>query len=244
MGFLSILSGTALLAFLTSVTAQNQAKTSTVVGTASSTTQSRQLTIASNGCATFNYTNSLPGFNYTATLGLAALPSGCSPDLIRVVKQYTYGACPETRANNYQVAALKITNKCTDNLLVAADPSTCSNLFAKAPAEAYATKGIGAGSIVDTGKVCWQAPSVFYFVQNNCPAAITATIKLTTNAYSGVCTNTADSDDGGDDAGGSGSSKKSSGLSSGAKAGIVIGVVVGVVLIAVAIWFFCCQIRA
>lgn len=50
--------------------------------------------------------------------------------LIRVLKQYTSGACPETRANNYKVKELKISNVCTDPILDA-NNATCINAFAK-----------------------------------------------------------------------------------------------------------------
>ena len=47
-----------------------------------------------------------------------------------------------------------------------------------APTEAYAASGIGAGHLVDSGNVCWDAPSMFYFVKNSCTTSITATIKV------------------------------------------------------------------
>jgi hypothetical protein len=49
---------------------------------------------------------------------------------------------------------------------------------AAAPEEAKATSGLGQGDIVDTGKTCWDAPTVYYFVKNDCATAIPVTIKV------------------------------------------------------------------
>ena len=38
--------------------------------------------------------------------------------------------------------------------------------------------GVGQGDILDTGKTCWEAPTVFYFVKNDCATAIPVTIKV------------------------------------------------------------------
>jgi hypothetical protein len=51
-----------------------------------------------------------------------------------------------------------------------------------APEEAKAASGLGQGDIVDTGKTCWEAPTVFYFVKNDCATAIPVTIKVPQNA--------------------------------------------------------------
>ena len=47
---------------------------------------------------------------------------------MQILKQYTSGACPDTRANNYAVKSLDITNKCTDPITTA-NTATCSNVF-------------------------------------------------------------------------------------------------------------------
>lgn len=221
------------------------------VGTAAAVSNSTKLTIPSMGCATYAFPNAYANFNYTAKLGLAKLPAGCDEKLIRILKQYTFGACPDTRANNYKVKALKITDECTDPIL-AADTKTCANAFEKAPPSAYAPEGIGASSTVDTGSVCWKTPQVFYFINNRCTLPITAVIKWTKDVYQGDCKSENDSDDGGDDAGGVGSTTAASGkpsgggggsgLSTGAKVGIAIGVIGGVLLIAGLVWFCCCQL--
>lgn len=240
--------GLAMLTFSATFTcAQTQDKAENV-GTANAVSEAQKLTIAPMGCSTFLFSNDLPDFNYTAKMGLAALPPGCDAKLIRVLKQYTLGSCPETRANNYKVPSLKISNNCNDPILIASN-QTCANAFLIAPPSAFAPKGISSGSTIDSGNVCWLSPKLFYFIENRCEAPITATIKVTRDVFKGDCKNENDSDDGGDDAGGaaigttaSGKSSKSGGLSKGAKAGIAIGVIVGVILIVVAVWFFCCQL--
>lgn len=170
-------------------------------GTAAATSLSTKNLIPAGGCVTFNYANDRAAFNYTAFLGLAKLPAGCKNGDINILKQYTTGSCPETRANNYPVPSLKIANDCTDPI-TKADAQTCVNAFDKAPKEAFALASIGAGSMVDEGKVCWAAPETYFFVRNNCKAPITAVIKLTTDRYTGDCTDSNDTDDGGDDVGG------------------------------------------
>eukprot|EP00208_Stichococcus_sp_RCC1054_P007017 CAMPEP_0206134758 /NCGR_PEP_ID=MMETSP1473-20131121/191_1 /ASSEMBLY_ACC=CAM_ASM_001109 /TAXON_ID=1461547 /ORGANISM="Stichococcus sp, Strain RCC1054" /LENGTH=245 /DNA_ID=CAMNT_0053526379 /DNA_START=106 /DNA_END=843 /DNA_ORIENTATION=- len=239
LGYLAV----AALAVATLAAAQTQDRANNV-GTAQATSQSNQFLVPAGGCVTYNYTNSKsPGFNYTAYLGLAKLADGCETKDIQILKQYTAGACPDTRANNYAVASLGISNTCADPISEA-NQATCTNAFLKAPKEAYAASGIGAGNLVDSGNVCWKAPEMFYFVRNLCNTDITATIKLTTDIYTGDCKDASDSDDGGDDAGGPGSTDSSDGgLSTGAKVGIAIGVVGGVIIIAALAWFFCCQLR-
>lgn len=233
--------GIALLAVSQSLASAQTDDKAENVGTAAAVSESQKLTILPKGCAAFSYTNNLSGFNYTAKLGLAKLPAGCDEKLIRVLKQYTSGSCPETRDNNYKV--FKTNDKCNDPIVIA-NNQTCTNVFQKAPPSAYAPKGIGAASTIDAGTVCWLAPKVFYFIDNQCTTPITAVIKVTRDVYKGSCKDESDSDDGGDDAGGAGTEKAASSgsLSGGAIAGIVIGVLVGVAVIATAVWFFCCQL--
>jgi uncharacterized protein YceK len=212
--------------------------------TVDATAQSKQITVAANGgCATFTYApDTTPGFNYSAGLGLpTTLPGNCKLTDLTITKQYTAGACPDTRANNYAVSSLNIVNKCGD-AITSADTSTCNNVISKAPDGATATSGIGQGDIVDSGNVCWDAPTVYYFVKNNCATAIDVTIKVYFDTYFGTCVAAADSDDGGDDVGGAEPSS-GGGLSSGAKAGIAIGVIAGVALIAAVVFFAFCQLR-
>lgn len=193
------------------------------VGTAAAISESKKIAVPAGGCVTFDYTNERESFNYTSYLGLAKLPAGCDVTKIDILKQYTAGACPETRANNYAVPALKITNECKDPI-TKADTQTCVNAFAKAPKGAIAPAKIGAGGEVDEGKVCWPAPKTFYFVRNGCKAPITATIKLTTDRYTGDCTDSNDTDDGGDDVGGTASaSSGATGVVSGAASSALVG---------------------
>jgi uncharacterized protein YceK len=212
---------------------------------ADATAQSKQLTVAANGgCATFTYVpGKEPGFNYSAGLGVpTTLPGDCKLTDLTITKQYVAGACPDTRANNYAVSSLNIVNKCGDGI-TATDTATCNDVINKAPEEAKAASGLGQGDIVDTGKTCWEAPTVFYFVKNDCATAIPVTIKVYFDTYFGTCVKADDTDDGGDDVGGAVPSSGGGGLSSGAKAGIAIGVIAGVALIAGIIFFAFCQLR-
>jgi hypothetical protein len=47
-----------------------------------------------------------------------------------------------------------------------------------APDAAKATSGLGQGDIVDSGNTCWDAPTVYYFVKNDCATTIPVTIKV------------------------------------------------------------------
>lgn len=49
---------------------------------------------------------------------------------------------------------------------------------AAAPEGALATSGIGQSDVVDEGKTCWEAPTAYYFVKNNCATDIPVTIKV------------------------------------------------------------------
>lgn len=62
--------------------------------------------------------------------GLAKLADGCETKDIQILKQYTAGACPDTRANNYAVASLGISNTCADPISEA-NQATCTNAFLK-----------------------------------------------------------------------------------------------------------------
>lgn len=214
--------------------------------TAAATAQSKQLTVTGNGgCATFTYTpGKTPGFNYSSGLGVpTTLPGDCKLTDLTITKQYVAGSCPDTRANNYAVSSLNIVNKCSGDEINAADTTTCNNVISKAPDAAKATSGLGQGDIVDSGNTCWEAPTVYYFVKNDCVTAIPVTIKVYFDTYFGTCVAAADTDDGGDDVGGAVPSSGGGGLSSGAKAGIAIGVIAGVALIAGIIFFAFCQLR-
>lgn len=206
-------------------------------GTAAAVSESQKTKIPAAGCVTYAYTNTREGFNYTAFLGLAKLPAGCVVGDISILKQYTSGACPETRANNYPVKGLGIKNTCTDPI-TKADATTCLNAFAKAPKEALVPGMIGAGSMVDEGKVCWKTPMTFYFIRNKCKSPITATIKVTTDRYTGECTGEVDdTDDGGDDVGGKVTDSTTAGAPDSSarslSAGAVGSAIVGLMLAAV-----------
>ncbi len=55
---------------------------------------------------------------------------------MQILKQYTFGACPDTRANNYAVKSLGITNTCTDPIETA-NTATCSNVFSNRASPAH-----------------------------------------------------------------------------------------------------------
>lgn len=242
MGRVNLTAGlAALLLLFGTAQAQSNVTATRIATTATAESQSHKLEVPGNGgCITYDYDpNGRTSFNYSAFIGLpeAGLPAGCTADDLKVSRAYAEGACADSRENNYPVAGLGASNGgCTN--VAAADTNTCLAVQNQADKGNILT-GLQASDPVDAGRICWTASNLRFFIQNNCASAQTATIKITFDNYSGKCTKTGAYS--GSIAGGStGSSSKK--LSSGAIAGIVIGVIAGIALIAVASWFFCCQL--
>lgn len=214
--------------------AQSQDK-SDRVGTADATSRSIQIQVpGAGGCEPFVYQPSRPAFNYTAYLGLEdPLPSGCTTSDIRVTKMFVNNVCIESRANNYGNESLGIVNSNCDKVQLG-NTATCDQVFAQAPSSATQS-GLAAGALVDTGDVCWQPRTVYFFVMNACTANVTVTIKTTFDTFNGTCSAFG---------GGSGISSSSGNLSEVAIAGIVIAAMAVAALLVTCAWCCCCQLRS
>eukprot|EP00891_Asterochloris_glomerata_P006883 jgi/Astpho2/6883/Aster-07883 len=143
--------------------------------------QSQTVTIQGGDCTGITFGNLGDKFSYTASV---ALSGSNTSSCISVTKLYIQDACLDSRDNDLGLDAINPKNiRCDD--ATDASAATCNSAFSLASASSIVSGQRLSGQI-DSGNVCANEATGFFYVKSNCTQSEDVTVTFTPTDYNGA----------------------------------------------------------